>query len=108
MKIDIGTEFSHDPIGRYRSDSKVSGEAFREDFLKPALERLQEGENLTVVLDNDVQAYGSSFLDEGFAGAVRLGYISAQDFLKILEFEYSDEDYEFYSNRIREYVAKAG
>ena len=103
-KINVGKDFSEDPIGRYRSDSDSSGQAFREDFLKPALDKLKPGEKLEIILDDGVEAYGSSFLVEGFAGLVNYGYYSKEDLLGKLAFTFSDEDFEFYKDKIIEYI----
>lgn len=65
--IVIAEEFSPSPIGRYRSDSDTSGEAFRLDLLVPAL---REFDKVTVVLDG-TDGYGSSFLEEAFGGLIR-------------------------------------
>lgn len=59
-RINIGKDFSDTPWGRYHDDGPVSGERFREEFLKPAL---KEGEKVCVSID-DAEGYGSSFLDE--------------------------------------------
>lgn len=62
--IDVFTDM---PIGRYRSDGDSSGEVFRDDILLPALKKYQK-----VTLDLDgAFGFGSSFLDEAFAGIIR-------------------------------------
>lgn len=70
VEIKIATEFSRYPGGRYRSLGKFSGEQFREDYLIPAL---RGGEKVIVVLD-ETEGYGSSFLEEAFGGLVRRGF----------------------------------
>lgn len=65
--IVIAVDFSPSPIGRYRTDSETSGEAFRVDHLVPALRRFDK---VTVDLDG-TDGYGSSFLEEAFGGLVR-------------------------------------
>jgi hypothetical protein len=107
VELNIGKEFSQDPTGRFYSDGTASGEHFREDVLKPKLSELADGEKLTIVLDYGVDSYGSSFLSEGFAGMVKFGYITAANLLDKLDFEFSDPDYEFFENRIREYIRAA-
>lgn len=103
-QINIGKDFSEHPIGRYRSDGESSGEVFCEDFLLPTLHQLKSGERLEIVLDDRVEGYGSSFLSEAFAGAVRKGYVSSKELLNILEFKYSDPDFEFFADKIRQYI----
>lgn len=65
--IVIAKDFSPSPIGRYRSDSETSGEAFRVDHLAPAL---RSYDRVTVDLDG-TDGYGSSFLEEAFGGLIR-------------------------------------
>ncbi len=102
--INIGRDFSPDPAGRYKTDGDGSGEEFREDYLKPLL---KSGEKIKIIIDDNVEGYGSSFLVEGFAGLVKHGYISNNDLLDRIEISYEDEDFEFYENKIMEYIKKA-
>src|SRR3546814_6544652 len=69
IMINVGRDFARLPIGRYRRDSKTSGEAFREDVLVPALNRAAD--EVVVVDLSEALGYGSSFLDEAFGGLVR-------------------------------------
>ncbi|TAN46790.1 MAG: DUF4325 domain-containing protein [Methylococcaceae bacterium] len=69
-KINIATQFSRYPAGRFCTDGPNSGERFREEFLTPVLE---SGESTEVILDG-ARGYGSSFLEEAFGGLVRKGY----------------------------------
>lgn len=106
--FNIGTEFSNEPSGRFYSDTGArSGEAFREDHLRILIEELKPGEKVTFILDDDVDTYGSSFLTEGFAGMVKYGYISSNDLLAKIDFQYSDSDYEFYASRAKKYIKEA-
>lgn len=68
--IQIAKDFSRFPGGRFRTDGPHSGEAFREQFLVPAL---RESDNVTVVLDG-VAGLPASFLEEAFGGLVRTGF----------------------------------
>ncbi len=105
--LNIGRDFSPDPAGRYRADGNASGEAFREDCLKPALLGLKTGETLQIVIDDGVEGYGSSFLVEGFAGLVKHGYIQAEDLLAKIDIIFSDPDFEFYKKKIISYIREA-
>lgn len=105
--LNIGKDFSIDPIGRYRSDGNRSGETFREDYLKPALKTLEPGEKLEIIIDDGVESYGSSFLSEGFAGMVKYGFITNSEFLEKIEITYTNSDFDFYKNKIIEYINKA-
>ncbi|OQW68674.1 MAG: DUF4325 domain-containing protein [Proteobacteria bacterium ST_bin12] len=109
MKIlNIGKDFSADPIGRFRyPDGNRSGEVFREDFLKPALNSLKTHEKLEIIIDDQVESYGSSFLSEGFAGLVKYGFMTSQDFHNKIEIKYVNDDFEFYKKKIIEYVNSA-
>ncbi len=72
MIIDLAKQFSRYPSGRYPSDGTHNGQAFRTEYLVPALRRAIS-ENTTVIVDIDgVRTFGSSFLEEAFAGLVRL------------------------------------
>ncbi len=68
--ITVATDFSRYPAGRFLDDGPYSGERFREEFLRPVLDR---NENAVIKLDG-VRGYGSSFLEEAFGGLVRNGY----------------------------------
>jgi hypothetical protein len=67
VTINVARDFSRYPSGRYRSDSRSSGEQFRDDLLVPPL---QNGARVIVELDGTL-GYGSSFLDEAFGGLRR-------------------------------------
>lgn len=105
--INIGNNFSKDPAGRYYTDGDSSGEQFREEVLRVAVANLQGDEKLIIILDDDVDSYGSSFLNEAFGGMVKYGYLSAENLKAILHIDYSDSDYEFYKNKIFEYIDNA-
>lgn len=65
--INIASEFSEFPVGRFYGDGPDSGERFRDEILEPAL---QDGGVVTIMLSG-TEGYGSSFLDEAFGGIVR-------------------------------------
>ncbi|MCL2912807.1 STAS-like domain-containing protein [Shewanella corallii] len=106
MRINIGKDFSDTPAGRFRSDGKHSGEAFRDDLLEKRLSEVAEDEKLYIKID-DVEGYGSSFLEEAFGGLVRKGKYSSIDLLNKLVFEFEDVDFEFYKKKIIEYIKDA-
>lgn len=105
--LNIGKDFSPDPSGRYRSDGEGNGEEFREDYLKKEMQLLESGKKLQIIIDDGVEGYGSSFLVEGFAGMVKYGYIPSQELLDKIEIIYDDEDFEFYKDKIIEYIKQA-
>lgn len=96
MNIDIAKDFSLVPSGRFKSDGPDSGERFREDFLKPAIDAAG---TISVRIDGTA-GYHSSFLEEAFGGAVRRRYISAEEFLHRLELIFDDEDFLMYKEMI--------
>lgn len=79
--IDIANQFTRFPAGRYREDGPFSGQRFREDFLMPALQR---GGTVRVLLDGTM-GFGSSFLEEAFAGLVRAAGLDPDDLKDRLE-----------------------
>jgi hypothetical protein len=105
--INVGKDFSDHPIGRYRDDGLESGQVFREDYLIPKLKNLNEGEKLEIVLDDGVEGYGSSFLVEAFAGVVKVGFMRSEELLERLTFKYTDNDFEFFEKKIKEYILEA-
>ncbi|NHQ81149.1 STAS-like domain-containing protein [Chromobacterium vaccinii] len=87
VRIDIATEFSRVPAGRYLADGPYSGERFRSSFLTPALERADKVE---ICLDG-VRGYGSSFLEEAFGGLARLHRWTVDQLLQKLAFISEDD-----------------
>lgn len=85
--IDVASQFSRVPAGRYAADGPYSGELFRTKLLIPALER---GEVVEVRLDG-ARGYGSSFLEEAFGGLVRLRRWSAEQLLLRLKLISNDD-----------------
>lgn len=65
--INIATDFSDVPGGRFRADGPFNGQDFRDKFLAPAL---RNDNGATVILDG-TEGFGSSFLEEAFGGLVR-------------------------------------
>lgn len=105
--FNIGRQFSDDPQGRYYKDCIGSGEEFREEHLRKELDALKNGEILTIIMDDNVDGYGSSFLTEGFAGMVKYGYMQKDELLSKIKFQYSDSDFAFYEKKIRQYISEA-
>lgn len=105
MKYNVGIEFSPDPAGRFYTDGNASGEKFREEVLKGKISSINAGEKLTIILDDGVESYGSSFLSEAFGGLVKYGYFEPKFLLDVLRFEYSDPEFKFFEDRIKEYIS---
>lgn len=89
--ISIARDFSPFPAGRKRTDGPFTGEAFREDVLKP---KLMDG--IHIILDIDgVEGLPSSFLEEVFGGLVRGGF-EPGSLKALLEFKHSDPELDAY------------
>lgn len=99
-KINIASEFSVTPAGRYRTDGPHSGEAFRDDVLLPALNAY---DSVTVDM-NGTLGFGSSFLEEAFGGLVRVKKFSAEDLMRKLTLTC---DIQQYADRAKQYIAEA-
>lgn len=100
-RVDLATEFSPTPLGRYRRQGRYSGEAFREDVLRPALAKHRV---IEVDLDG-ASGLSTGFLDEAFGGLVREGVLTAQEFhQRVIVVATRDP---LLADEIREYVAKA-
>ena len=76
LTLNISRSFSKVPAGRYRTDGPQSGQVFLEEKLLPALEN---SDVVEVVLDG-TDGFGSSFLDEAFAGLLRITAMSVAEF----------------------------
>lgn len=84
ITIDVAKHFSKTPGPRYIFEGAYSGEAFRTSILYPAVRfALDSGEQLTVILDGAC-GYGTSFLEESFAGLIRENGLSLCDLEKTL------------------------
>ncbi|MFP1827479.1 STAS-like domain-containing protein [Lonsdalea quercina] len=106
-KLNIGHEFSKVPRGRFRTDGDASGERFREDYLRKRINNLKKGEKLTIIIDDQVEGYGSSFLVEGFAGMVKYGYTQADELMNKIEIIHTIPDFSFYKKKIEQYINEA-
>lgn len=88
VTIDIAKQFSKVPAGRDSNDGPNSGERFRREFLVPSF---AEYDKVVVVLD-DTEGYGSSFLDESFGGLIRIEGMNATDLHRRLEVISGDDE----------------
>lgn len=98
--INVGVEFSETPIGRYAEDSDFSGQTFREEWLVPSLNNYLK----VYVKIDEVEGYGSSFLDEAFGGLVRNNNFTIDDLKKKLFFICEKEDFKIYEKMIWHYI----
>ncbi len=99
--------FSDEPSGRFYSDGEGSGEEFREEFLRVQLSKLEENQKLKIIIDDEIEGYGSSFLVEGFAGMVKYGYMQADELLNKIDIDFTETDFQFYADKITQYINEA-
>jgi hypothetical protein len=95
IRLSIAQDFTKTPGLRYISESKFSGEDFRERLLKPKfLEAVKDDKHLEIILDG-TQGYATSFLEESFGGLARscVKEYSPEDILKRMIFISSEEEY---------------
>jgi hypothetical protein len=98
ISIDIKNDFSSKPFGRDENDGKHSGKKFRDEVLLDYFS--SSNEEIIVYLDGVDRGYGSSFLEEAFAGLLRAG-VSYSDVKSRLTIDTKDEGYK---NEIWEYI----
>jgi hypothetical protein len=65
------SDYARSPGGRYVSDGPYSGEWFRDEILRPALDDAIRNHALLEVELDGTSGYGSSFLEEAFGGLIR-------------------------------------
>ena len=71
ITINIATDYTKTPGGRFISEGEYSGQDFREKVLKPKfLQALENNDQLTVILEGGY-GYATSFLEEAFGGLAR-------------------------------------
>ena len=99
--VNVASDFTRFPAGRYKRNGDTSGEGFRERFLEPALLR---GESVVIELDGTV-GYGSSFLEEAFGGVVRKLKMQPSRVLELVAIKSSDSDL---VSEVKQYILDAG
>lgn len=105
LKIDVAARFSPFPFGRISPrDGDFTGEKFRDEILKPELDKLGEDDKLIIDLSGVLVGIGSSFLSEAFGGAIEKGYISQSRLLSALVVVSDDELHE---PAIKKYILEA-
>jgi hypothetical protein len=105
MSISIAKDFSDVPAGRYLTDGDYTGERFRDDFLIPALKKASK--DCPVVVDiNDVEGYGSSFLEEAFGGLIRKHSFTEEDLKNKLKIK-ANNSYDIYKQVINLHIKEA-
>lgn len=85
--INIATDYTRYPAGRFMKNGNTSGEGFRVIHLVPAL---NSNDKVRVEFDGTV-GYGSSFLEEAFGGLVRQLGITSEALTSRLELVSKDK-----------------
>ncbi len=68
--INLASDFSATPFGRYKDDGKFHGARFRTEHLVDAMNNYD-----TIVIDlTGVKSMGSSFMEESFGGLISEGF----------------------------------
>lgn len=108
MRLSIAREFRRAPMGRNRVDGKYSGEAFREDLLRPRLARAIDKRDVLVVNFDGMSTLTPSFMEEAFGGLVRENSFSVEDVLQVIRFEpEGDPFWDSYFERIKQFMRDA-
>ena len=106
IQIEIAKEFSSVPIGRHLADGDHSGEASREEFLKPRFsEAVKNNRQLKIDFDG-MRGLSASFLEEAFGGLVRTSDYSADQVLETL-LSVPGDRFEVFIDAIPEYIRNA-
>lgn len=105
LKIKIAKDFSSTPGPRYEKEGYYSGERFRSDILKPALEKALRNKRKLIVDLDGTEGYGTSFLEESFGGLIREEGFSYSQITKTIEIVSEEED--FLKEDIEEYLEDA-
>lgn len=91
IEIDVARDFSRKPFGRDENDGKFSGKRFRDEYLIPTLIE-HPNEKLVIALDGVERGYGSSFLEEAFAGLLR-NNVAYATITNLIEIKTQNTDY---------------
>lgn len=106
MMINLARVFSPYPSGRTDDDGLHNGTRFRENVLVPAINKLGPGEQLVIDIDG-VRAFGSSFLEEAFAGLVRNKVLSPRDASNLIDIRTTKPHLEFFKDAIVQLLRNA-
>lgn len=101
--ISISKDFSRYPTGRDDGDGPFNGQKFRVNYLVPAL---KNSDHVIVYLDGP-RGYGSSFLDEAFAGLVTKEGFKKEDLALKLKIKFDKPLYQMYEREIWDYINEA-
>jgi len=100
-------DFSKFPSGRDETDGAHNGERFRNEVLKPAIEKAsREGKYIEVSLEG-VLNFGSSFFEEAFGGVIRCGILKKDQLERMLRITPEDSRYGKYRTVIIKHIRNA-
>lgn len=107
--IDLATQFSPYPSGRFPSDGTFNGETFRDVILVPALNDAKKStHHEKVIVDIDgVRTFGSSFLEEAFGGLIRHNLFTKDDIKALLEVRCTKPYLLLFKHSIESYIKNA-
>lgn len=94
-------------MGRDEKDSEFNGTKFRKTILAPAIREAIESHAKVIISLANVMSFGSSFLEEAFAGLVRKESISKKDLQSVLKIEAGARENERYRDAILRYIERA-
>lgn len=107
MIIDLAKDFSPYPSGRFPVDGEFNGQRFRDNWLVPAITDAQRGHEKVVVDIDGVRTFGSSFLEEAFAGLIRLRKFNRQQVNELLEVRCTKPHLTIFKDTIASYIRDA-
>ena len=89
------------PGGRRKSYSKQSGERFREEQLKPAIQKALNS-NRQVVIDLDGSTGGtSSFYDEAIGALIRCGMLTEESASSLIEIRATESKLQYIKTLVK-------
>ncbi len=103
MLLNIASDFSDAPGGRYIKEGDFSGELFREYYLIPKIKEAKSLNEKLIINLNDCYGFSTGFLEEAFGG-LRM-YYSKEEILTVLEFIMNDNPEVV--NMIKEYIVSS-
>ncbi|PDT15581.1 DUF4325 domain-containing protein [Rhizobium sp. J15] len=105
--IDLAREFSPYPSGRFSGDGAHNGTRFRDEFLAPALSAAKLSHQKVTVDIDGVRSFGSSFLEEAFAGLIRLRKFDRDEVREFLEVRCTKPHLMIFRDTIASYITNA-
>jgi hypothetical protein len=87
LTLNVASEYTRTPGGRYRSDGEYSGEDFRETLLRPRYEEARAKKTTLLVILDGGYGYASCFLEEAFGGLARELNVRKLEDLDIVSFD---------------------